>query len=100
MSASFPVVIVLAVFCCCLMAALLEDNPKVQFENLQSCRQNIEVLASKTIVGKIRANKILYVKASSDTIANAWSNYQGLKITELGKNCWNKNLFLGLSDTN
>lgn len=68
------------------MAALLEDNPDVLCENLQTESQNNDVLVSKALVGKIRSNKVLNVKAATDIIANAWSNYQGLKITELGKN--------------
>lgn len=69
-----------------LMATMLEDNPKMLGENLQSEYQNSTILANKSLVGKIRVNKTLNIKATLDIINKAWANYPGLQISEHGKN--------------
>lgn len=44
---------------------------------------NNEALANISLVDKIKVTKIMNAKAIKDIIAQAWSTYEGLHITEL-----------------
>lgn len=68
------------------MAANVIEDPELLCEVLQPAPQQNSELATKALVGKMRANKVLNAKAVKDIIVNAWAAYPGVQITELGKN--------------
>lgn len=67
------------------MASLVEDDPELLCESLQAAPQQNSELTTKALVGKMIVNKVVNAKAIKDIFANAWSSYQGLQITDLGK---------------